>query len=289
MFTIENEYLTISIRSKGAELDNIYSKKTRLEYLWSGDAKYWSKKSPVLFPIVGTLKNNTYYHNNKPFHLTRHGFARDREFAVTASSTDAVTFTLLADEKTLEVFPFNFQLNITYSLIKNSLQVDYAVTNKGNENMYFSIGGHPAFKVPLEEGLEYDDYYFEFSNTENARRWMISNEGLIEAVTVPLITNDNKLPLSKDLFLNDAVVFKYLNSETITLKTDRSEHGIELTFPGFPFLGLWAPPNADFICIEPWCGISDSVTSTQQLINKEGIHLLTPTLAFDRKWTATFY
>lgn len=289
MYTIENEHLTVTINTKGAELDSIYSKTTDLHYLWNGDPAFWNKKSPVLFPIVGTLKENTYYYNGQPYHLTRHGFARDRDFELNSSNPDALTMTLRSDDRTKELFPFDFELDIHYSLNANTLAVEYVVVNKGTDNMYFSIGGHPAFKLPLEEGLAYDDYYLLFSATENARRWMISHQGLIEAVATPFITNDNKLPLSKELFLHDAIVLKYLNSDTVDLRTDRSEHGVRFSFPRFPFLGLWAAPHANFVCIEPWCGIADSVTSTQQLINKEGINLLTPAQTFDRKWSATFY
>jgi len=63
MFTIENDILTVNINPKGAELDSIYHKQNQLEYLWSGDPAVWGKKSPILFPIVGTLKNNTFYYD----------------------------------------------------------------------------------------------------------------------------------------------------------------------------------------------------------------------------------
>jgi galactose mutarotase-like enzyme len=287
MITLENDQLKVQVKTKGAELDSLYSKETNLEYLWNGDAKFWNKKSPILFPIVGTLKQNTYFYNNKAYILTRHGFARDKEFTINEQSENSATFTLTDDETTLNNFPFFFRLDVIYTLESSSLHVKYKITNTGNDNMFFSIGGHPAFKVPLEKKLDYHDYYLEFEQTEDAFRWLISSQGLIEPVTVPFLINTNILHITKDLFRNDALVFKYLNSHKVKLKSNRSKHGVEISYPGFPFLGLWAAPGADFICIEPWCGIADSTTSKQEFINKEGINLLTPSQVFERTWSVT--
>jgi galactose mutarotase-like enzyme len=289
MITLQNEHVKVQVKTKGAELDSIYSKETNLEYLWSGDAKFWSKKSPILFPIVGTLKENTYYYNNKPYKLTRHGFARDMEFSVTAQDENSATLTLTDSEQTLQSFPFPFRLDVVYSLDANSVHVTYKVSNTGTDNMYFSVGGHPAFKVPVDKKLDYHDYYFEFDQTEDAYRWLISSQGLINPVTVPFLINSNVLHISRELFRDDALVFKYLNSQKVKLKSNRSKHSVEISFPGFPFLGLWAAPNADFVCIEPWCGIADSTTSNQEFINKEGINLLTPSEIFQRTWSVKVF
>jgi galactose mutarotase-like enzyme len=289
MFTIENEKLKVTVKSKGAEMDALINKETLIDYLWNADPKFWPKKSPVLFPVVGNLKNHTYFYKDKPYHLGRHGFARDHDFELTAQTNESLTMTLRSNEKTLAVYPFPFRLDIMYSIAGNQLEVKYTVYNEGNENMYFSIGGHPAFKLPLEKHLSYDDYYIEFAQIEDARRWTISPQGLIEPTAIAFITNSNHLDLSKELFSNDAVVFKYLNSESVTLRSKRSKHGVEMTFPRFPFLAFWASPNADFICIEPWCGIADSTTSDQQLINKEGMNVLTPSQTFERAWSVEVY
>lgn len=285
MFILENDQLEVKLKTKGAELDSIYSKKTKLEYLWSGDAAFWGKKSPVLFPIVGTLKGNIYFHHSQTYQLNRHGFARDMEFQPGSLSATSLTMTLLSNENTLAVYPFPFRLEIIYTLEQNQLHVLYRITNTGKEDMYFSIGGHPAFRLPLEDHLSYEDYYISFEQTEIANRWLISNDGLIEPFPITYIVNDSKLTLTKDLFRKDAIIFKYLNSDKVTLKSDNSDHGLEFTFPHFPYLALWAAPNADFICIEPWCGIADSTTSNQQLMYKEGINLLAPELSFERKWS----
>ncbi|HLK27659.1 MAG TPA: aldose 1-epimerase family protein [Puia sp.] len=289
MFTIENDELAINFNSKGAELQNIYNKQTKLEYMWSGDPNFWGKKSPILFPIVGTLKNDTYYYNGKPYKLSRHGFAREAEFEAENNKKDSITFLLRSNPTTLQNFPFEFELRIIYSLLENSLRVNYEVKNTSVNEMYFSIGGHPAFKVPLKEDENYNDYYLEFNEEETKPRWPISKDGLIETVPEPLLQQTNVLPLSKELFLKDAIVLKNLTSSIVTLRTDKSSHAIDFDFGDFPYLGIWAAKNADFVCIEPWCGIADGVDSNQQLVDKEGINQLHAGSIFQRSWIARFY
>jgi galactose mutarotase-like enzyme len=289
MVTLENDHLKIAIKTKGAELDSLFSKQTNLEYLWSGDAKFWNKKSPILFPIVGTLKQNTYFYNNKAYILTRHGFARDMEFLITSQTETSATFMLTQTDDTLLHYPFPFILEVTYTVEANMMHVKYKVSNPADENMFFSIGGHPAFKVPLEKHLVYTDYYFEFDQLEDAYRWKISSEGLIEPLTVPFLINTTILPISRELFSRDAIIFKYLNSTKIALKCKKSKHHLQVSFPGFPFIGLWAAPNADFVCIEPWCGIADSTVSKQEFIMKEGVNLLTGGQTFERTWSVSVF
>ncbi len=289
MFTIENEELKIIISSKGAELQSIYNKKIQLEYLWNGDPAFWAKRSPILFPIVGTLKEDTYYYDNKQYHLSRHGFARGMEFEASQLENDSITFFLNSSETTLENFPFEFELRIIYALQENNLRVSYNVSNISNHEMYFSIGGHPAFKTPLTGETNYEDYYLEFNEEETKPRWPISKDGLIETAPIPLLQQTNILRLSKDLFSKDALVLKNLTSSIVSLKTDKSSHGLDFDFGDFPYLGIWAAKNADFVCIEPWCGIADSVSANQKLVDKEGINKLNAGEIFKRSWIARFY
>jgi galactose mutarotase-like enzyme len=289
MFIIQNDLLSVSIKSKGAEPDSIYHKQHKLEYLWSGDPAVWGKKSPILFPIVGTLKNDTYFYAGKAYELSRHGFARESEFTVTAQSENAVSLSLKSNDETLQKFPFAFELIITYTLEQNSLSVNYSVNNLSGGMMYFSIGGHPAFKVPLVANTTYEDYYLEFNAVENEGRWLISPDGLIELSCVPMLENTNILPLKKDLFKSDALVFKNLSADHISLKCNRTGHGLHFSFKDFPFLGIWAAKNADFVCIEPWCGIADSVNTNQQLTDKEGIETLHTGELFKRTWSITLF
>ena len=289
MHQIQSSQVKVSIESKGAELKSIYHKTHGLEYMWSGDPAFWAKTSPVLFPIVGTLKNNQYFHDGHSFTLGRHGFARDRQFAVTQQSETSIKFTIEADENSLAVYPFKFRFNILYSLEGERLTVQYLVENTGEKTMLFSVGGHRAFKLPLVQGTAYEDYQLVFDKEENAGRWPISKDGLIEKSSQPLLNNSKVLPLDKDLFQKDAVVFKHLNSSSVQLTSPKTDHGLRFNFEGFPFLGLWAATGADFLCIEPWCGIADSVDSDQQLKNKEGIISLSSGKEFAREWKVNFF
>jgi galactose mutarotase-like enzyme len=289
MFTIENQHIKAVIHPKGAELTSLYHKTWALDYLWGGDPAVWGKHSPILFPIVGTLKNNTYYFNDTAYQLSRHGFARDMTFAAEDQAADSITLLLRSHEDTLKVYPFDFELRVSYLLYEDSLAVSYEVLNAGKDFMYFSIGAHPAFKLPLVPGTQYDDYYLEFDQEETAPRWPISPDGLIETTPLPLLQGTHRLPLTKALFQKDALVLKSTASSIVRLKSSKTEHGLTFDFPGFPFLGLWAAKNADFLCIEPWCGIADPVNSDQQLINKEGINKLLPGEEFVRTWTVGLF
>ena len=289
MEIIENKLLRAMINPKGAELSGLFNKETELEYLWNGDPAFWGKQSPVLFPIVGTLKGNSYLYKGESYQLPRHGFARDRSFEVEKRAGDSKLFLLKSDMETQKVYPFNFEFRIRYTLEENKLIVSYEIKNCGEEELYFSVGGHPAFKLPLVDDTAYEDYYLEFEKNENAARWPISGDGLIEKESTPVLNETNILPINKELFAKDALVFKFLNSSLVKLKSDKSPHGIKFQFSGFPFLGIWAAKGADFICIEPWCGIADSINSDQQLISKEGIISLKKDEEFKRAWSVEVY
>ncbi|BAV09152.1 Galactose mutarotase [Filimonas lacunae] len=289
MLVLENELLKVAIATKGAELQSIVRKDNGIEYMWSGDAQYWGKKSPVLFPIVGGLKKNEYIYNLNTYPLSRHGFARDMEFTVTEQSAHSATFSLKNDEDTYKVYPFHFTFSIRYQLENDTVSVTYQVQNDGKENLLFSVGGHPAFAVPQVEGSSYEDYYLEFSETENAGRWPLSAEGLIESAPIPVLQNTNILPLTKSLFYGDALVFKQLQSKKVSLLSKTHAHGLHFTLEGFPFLGIWAAKDANFVCIEPWCGIADGVYASGNLLEKEGINNLSPKTTFTRTWSVTLF
>lgn len=289
MFTIESQQLKAVINPKGAELTSLVHRTNGMEYMWSGDPAFWSKHSPVLFPIVGTLKDNAFQYKGQSYQLSRHGFARDQQFAVESQAPDAITFLLKSNEDSLKVFPFHFEFRMRYTVLESSLGLTYEVTNTGKEDMYFSVGGHPAFKVPLAEGTTYSDYYLAFDQVEKAPRWPISADGLIEDHPLPLLQNSQQLPLTKELFLKDAVVLKGLQSSRISLRSEKAPHGLDMDFPGFPFFGIWAAKNADFLCLEPWCGIADGVGHNQDITQKEGINKLPAKNVFVRTWTVTVF
>ena len=289
MFTISNETLTVDLNPQGAEILSIYNKQTKLDYLWNGDPAYWPKTSPVLFPIIGGLKDTTYQHKGNSYQMGRHGFGRESVYEVTEQTASSITFTLVANAATLKVYPFQFRFSVKHELSANKLSVTYIVENTGNEDLLFSVGAHPAFKVPLIEGSAFSDYYLLFNETENAGKWPLSNDGLIEKEPIPFLTNINKLPLTKELFYNDALVFKQLASNSISIVSDQTKHGLKTVFDGFPYMGIWNFKDADFVCIEPWCGIADTVDTTQQLAEKEGINSLAIGKSFSRTWSVEVF
>ncbi|MBI1344610.1 MAG: aldose 1-epimerase family protein [Terrimonas sp.] len=289
MHLLENNDWIIGIHTRGAELMRIYNKISNTEYLWKGDPAFWGKHSPVLFPIVGTLKNNSFQYQGRTYQMGRHGFARDRVFEIETETVDAICFKLTSDDETLAIYPFHFELRIRYTLAFSTLKVQYEVRNTGHEKMYFSIGGHPAFAIPLENNIGYEDYYLEFEQPETIDRWPISSDSLIENDPIPFMENQQRVPLNRELFYRDALVFKGIRSRWVTLQSDKGSKGLRFTFEGFPFLGIWAARDADFVCIEPWCGIADNVNSDQQLAGKEGILSIEKGAEWARSWEVRFF
>ncbi len=289
MIQIETNEMLVKINEAGAELTSVFHKRFELEYMWKGDPQFWAKHSPVLFPVVGALKENKYYYHFESYNLPRHGFARERTFQLLNQEADKATFVLKSDEKSLAIYPFHFEFLVNYEVRDSSLNVSYEIINTGNEEMYFSLGAHPAFAVPLTNDTHYEDYFLLFEKPENANRWPISADGLIEPESKGFLSGTKKLALRKDLFYEDALVFKDLKSEKISIKSDFHEHGLDFFFEGFPYFGIWAAKNAPFVCLEPWCGIADSVNADQQLVHKEGINRLAPTKSFKRNWSISIY
>ena len=283
MILLENEYLKVTFSRKGAELKDLVRKENHMELMWSGDPFYWAKSSPILFPIVGALKDNTYFYQNKRYELPRHGFARDMEFSAEKISAGEVLFTLESDENTLINYPFAFKLGIRYKIEGTALFCTYEVHNPGAGDLLFSIGGHPAFAVPLELTEEYTDCFLQFDKDEVLEFHKIQDNLIDDQVSVIPLT-DGKLNLEHSLFYEDALVFKQLKSKEISLRSKKSVHGLSFTFEGFPYFGIWAAKDANFVCLEPWCGIADGIHHDQQLENKEGIVRLPSGESWARSW-----
>jgi galactose mutarotase-like enzyme len=284
MILLENDILRVEVATKGAELQSIVNKVFGMEYLWNGDPAFWAKRSPVLFPIVGSLKNNSYIYQGKSYTLPRHGFARDMEFQVEKQVQKEVTLLLKSSAETSTNYPFDFEFRVRYQVQGDELSTEYLITNTGKDILLFSVGGHPAFRLPFTPDTVYSDYFLRFEETENLSRWPISKDGLILNQPVPVLEDNNRLNLKKSLFYQDALVFKYPASSEISVLSAKTTHGIQFQMGEFPFLGIWSAKDADFICIEPWCGIADGVGSDQQLEHKEGIEKLASGKMFSRQW-----
>ncbi|WP_343588891.1 aldose 1-epimerase family protein [Flavobacterium sp.] len=278
--TISNSILKASINHAGAELFSLKDKQSN-EYIWEGNPDFWGKHSPVLFPIVGTLKNNTYKINGKEYHLPRHGFARDMEFSLIEKTENKAIFSLKSSEETLEKYPFEFELQLIYTLKESALELEYKVINYGKEKMPFSIGAHPAIALPNN----FEDYAFQFEKEENLKYYLLEND-LISSKTKVLETKNNLVALNYELFKNDALIFKTLESKSLTI-FNNSKAYIKVDYKDFPSLGIWTKENAPFICIEPWLGYSDTEENTGDLYKKEGILTLDTNKDFSAKFSIT--
>ena len=278
--TISNSILSASIKHSGAELFSIKDNQNN-EYIWEGNPDFWGKHSPVLFPIVGTLKNNSYKINDKEYHLPRHGFARDMEFELIDKSENRVVFSLQSSTETLTKYPFEFELQLIYTLNESSLTLEYKVINKGDTTMPFSIGAHPAIALPGN----FDDYALEFEKEEAIKYYILEND-LISSQTKILETTHNIVPLNYELFKNDALIFKTLESKSLTILKDSKPY-VKVAYNDFPSLGVWTKENAPFICIEPWLGYSDTDENSGDLYEKEGILTLEENKSFDAKFSIT--
>ena len=275
--TIKNSNLTAEITNFGAELCSLKDNNNK-EYIWEGKPTFWGKHSPILFPIVGTLKNDSYQYNDTIFHLSRHGFARDMEFKLIGKHENSASFSLQSSEETLKLYPFEFELQIIYTLNTRNLTVEYKVINNSKLKMPFSIGAHPAFALPNQ----FENYSIEFEKQESLNYSLLENN-LISNYTKSLELQDKKVSLNYDLFKDDALIFKTLKSNSLTI-LEHNEPLIKVNFEDFPSLGIWTKVNAAFLCVEPWHGYSDTTESSGNLFEKEGIQILKPEQTFQTKF-----
>ncbi|EMU8806822.1 aldose 1-epimerase family protein [Listeria monocytogenes] len=288
MIKLENEVLLVEMKTAGAELTRIFHKDTGLEYLWNADSKFWGRHSPVLFPTVGRLVEDTYLVDGKPYHLGQHGFARDRDFQVVEQTEKSVRFELDADEDSLAVYPYKFKLSIIYTIEKNTVAVSYEVENTDNKRIYFSIGAHPAFNLPLTDGTTFEDYYLDFGTEENLETLCL--EGPYRSGEIKKVVDEaaRYLPVNYDLFKNDALIFEALKQKEMTIKSDKTPHFVKVSFPEFPFVGVWtAKAGTPFLCIEPWYGIADGAGESVELRDKAGIEHLEPEAVFASEYEIT--
>lgn len=287
--TLENDIVRLTVDTHGAEIHSLIAKDTDIEYIWQADPNYWQRHAPILFPIVGKLKNGQYEYDGSVYRMSGHGFARDREFDFSGQTENSLTFTLNYDEETLKVYPFKFRLVVTYTLDFASVNVSWHVENlDATKDMYFSIGAHPAFNCPIGNEGSFDEHELEFEQTEAnpITSHHINSAGLFDGGIYPIkLVYGKVLRLNHGLFVEDALVLKKLFSEEIKLTNTVNNHFVKVKFKGFPYLGIWTKPvKAPFICIEPWFGLADS-TQKRDLSNKEGIMYLAPKKAFDASYT----
>jgi len=284
--TIHNELLTIDVDTKGAELISIRAVKDNLEYLWQGDSKVWGRHAPILFPMVGKLNENKTIIEGNTYSMGQHGFARDLEFKLVAQTSKSVSYELLFNEETLKIYPYKFSLLVEYTLTQNKLEIFYKVKNIDDKTIYFSIGAHPGFVCPLFNNEKFEDYFLELSQKEYIDKYLLE-DGMFSGEKTPHLQGENIIPITRELFLDDALVYEGLKSSSISLKSLKSQRGIKVNFEGFPYLGIWSRPqgDGDFVCIEPWFGLADFKNDNGDFKNKKGMLLLEKEKCFECKFT----
>lgn len=286
MFSIENRQLKVTMRSYGAELQGIIAKPSGEEFLWNGDPQYWKYSSPVLFPIVGKLVDDTYKYGGKEYKMNSHGLARVSEFELVEQTQYSITFALQYNEETLKIYPFKFRLEITYILRGTEIEVYWRVQNlDAKEDMYFSIGAHPAFRCPLEPGLKFEDYYLEFSEHENLDVFELA-PGCLLKHDKKAFSEGKRVDLKYEYFDEDARIFERLASDTVMIRSDKGKKAIGVRAQGFPFWGIWSPAkkNAPFVCIEPWLGHADYADFKGEFQDKEGVIRVPAKETFEAKY-----
>jgi galactose mutarotase-like enzyme len=279
-YSISNDLLDVSIKSDGAELISLKKTGDDVEYLWQADPLFWRRHAPVLFPIVGSLKNSEYSFDGKTYNLPQHGFARDSEFSLFKKKKDTISFKLKYSEESLKKYPFKFQLIIEYRLEGKKLITVYRVKNIDDQQIFFSIGAHPAFNCPLLTGTKKTDYFLELEKKETVYSLCLE-KGFLSDKKALILENDNVIHLTSSTFNKGAIIIENPASHRISLKNNLTNRSITMEYTNFPYLGIWSySKDAPFVCIEPWFGIADEVSTSGNFREKKGIQSLESGMEF---------
>lgn len=283
---LENERLCVEIAELGAEVTRIYDKKQKAELLWEGDPAYWKRHSPVLFPNVGKTYHNTVRINGTQYPTAQHGFARDSVFKCTCQKEQMASFLLVSNEETKEVYPFDFELVITYRLEGPALQVAWEVRNTGDETMYFTIGGHPAFRFAEAEERK-SDYILKFPGKESLNYILINQaEETVDTEHVyTLALEDGCCAVTEEMFANDALIFDGGQFDEVWLCRRDGTPYVGMKCAGFPNFGIWSVKNAPFVCLEPWMGRCDNIGFHKEISEKPDINQAAPGERFEKSYT----
>ncbi len=279
--SIQHDQLIATVNPLGAELSSL--RLNQQEFLWQGNKEVWSGRAPILFPIVGTLVNNEMIYRGKTYQMMRHGIARKAVFDCIAQSQKDLSMRLRSDEHTLAMYPWDFELTVHFSLNADTLSITYEVKNLDSDTMIFTIGSHPAFILPTTDSalheLALNDFDIHFEAEESLHRVMLNDAGLLSTSSHAFGLENNTIRLSETLFDQDALVFKNIQSQKISLRANQKSRLVVDT-GGAPHLGIWAKSGARFVCIEPWFGLSDYEDSDGNFENKPDMLLLQPSDTF---------
>ena len=286
-FSLHNDLLSIKINSVGAELKSLVKRETGQEYIWSGDPEVWPSTAPVLFPIIGKLKDEQTLIDGRPYRIPKHGIVRHNDrLELLSKLEDRIVLRLCSSEETYKLYPYHFDFRITFRLRNEHLIVYHEVRNNDEKPLLFHLGGHPAFRVPFFAGDRYDDYFLRFEHAEDSQSYRVTEQGTIGDDTrpVPWSEDGKRLPLTHELFAHDALVFKDLDSRSVNLESRSHGPVLKLDYAGWTHLGIWAKTNGDFVCIEPWIGLADSASGDGVFAHKEGIISLEPNEVYEMSY-----
>lgn len=279
IFKAENEFISIEVKKYGAELSSFKSKETGIEYLWQGNPDVWYGQSPILFPIVGQILDNKFRVNGQEYEMAKHGIARKRDFELKESGEGYLILTQKWNEETLKQYPYKYILDIEFRLNGKSLTVNHIVRNEDDKTIYFSIGAHPGFNCKIGD-------YLEFEENETLVCEKINPDSILDGIHYPTLNNEKIFTITADVFDKDAHVLSGMKSETLYLKSDFRKEVIKFNFGKAPYLGLWAKPGAEYVCIEPWYGINDSYDKKADISEKRAIQNVEVGSEFSFSWTA---
>ena len=289
---LKNEQLEIEVKLHGAELCSLKDVESGIQYLRNADPKYWGRTSPVLFPFVGSVRDKKFKYNGTEYPMNQHGFARDTEFEQIAAGEDFVTYRLCADEESKKKYPFDFVLEITHRLENNRLSVEWNVKNVDDKEMYFTIGGHPAFNVNILPDTDFEDYSLVFKEGIETLSYILidaENGTPLTDETHKLELTNSKYALKKDMFDKDALVFDNGQIEWAALALPDGKPYIALESKNFPNFGIWSKPGAPYVCLEPWCGRCDNKGFQGEISEKPGINTLKAGEVFKKSYDIIVY
>lgn len=276
IYNAETESFSLAVKEMGAELNSFKSKKTGIEYIWCGNTDIWYGQSPILFPIIGRLLDDKYMLDGKEYTMPKHGIVRKKPFELVENNGNSLVFVQKYDDESLKMYPYKFELKVKFEIKENGLKVTHTVTNLDDKEMYYSFGAHPAFNCEIGDRLE-------FNNDTELYTEKIDHESILIDGIFPVFTDENKLEITESLFDEDALILSDYNSTEIALKSDKHNRVVNFKFDS-PILGIWAKPNAPYVCIEPWWGINDNYDKKDDLSKKRGIMSLTPSESKDFSW-----
>ncbi|PHN03392.1 aldose 1-epimerase family protein [Flavilitoribacter nigricans] len=276
---IENQQFTATIDLHGAQLASLLRKESSEEFIWQRDPAYWAESAPICFPIVGDLKDGTYHYEGKTYRMKKHGVVRYADFSLKDRQTDACTLSVKADADTLASYPFQFALEINFRLTDEGIVVAYTIRNEGNKDMPTGLGYHPAFNIDIEN-FEHSDYEIKFSEKETLDLYWLQ-QGVLELKTEKYLQNEDSITLTPHIFNDDALIFKDIKSQKISLNRKGTDWQLDMYTGGAPHLGIWAKPAAPYVCIEPWYTYQDSADVSGDLFEKPGMFVLKPGETFE--------